>query len=392
MSVNVESTPMGTVRPASVRAANMPRSAIREVMALAAGRGDVFHLEVGEPEFGTPDWITRSAFERVRAGATRYTPNVGVTSLREAVAARVESRCGMPVSAERVVITTGAVGALYSALFTVLDEGDDVLLPDPGWPNYSSIAHLAGARVVRFSQPAERGFLPSVAEIERLIGPRTKAILINTPCNPTGAVFPRPLMEGIGRLVARHGIYLICDEVYEDFTFDGPHVGALEVAPADRTFLVSGVSKSYAMTGWRIGYLVAPPQLASTVGAIQEPVTSCPSAPSQAAAEAALTGKAQDVSLFREIYRRRRDVVAEVFAGTQILPVVPQGAFYAFLDIGERQEGSLVFTKRLLAERGVACVPGVTFGPGSDRFLRIAFTIDDSRLLEALTIIRSELA
>jgi aspartate aminotransferase/aminotransferase len=265
------------------------------------------------------------------------------------------------------------------------------LLPDPGWPNYESIVHLAGGRAVRFAQPASRGFLPDVAAIEKLIGPRTKAILVNTPGNPTGAVFPRSLMEDLGRLTARHGIYLISDEVYEDFVFDGEHFGALTCAPEDRTLVVSGFSKSYAMTGWRLGYLICPPSIAPLAGAIQEPVTSCPSAPSQAAAEAALAGDQSAVRSFCDIYKRRRDILADVFAESGALPVVPQGAFYGFIDIGASGEGSVSFAKRLLQERAVAAVPGLTFGPASDGFIRVAFTIEDDRLRQALTRIQGML-
>lgn len=385
--------PTGTApRGLAGRATGMPRSAIREIMALAAGRSDIFHLEVGEPEFNTPVEIIEGAFQAVRGGATRYTPNAGTQTLRSGIAGKIGDKLGQTIGAERIVVTTGAIGALFSAIFAVVDTGDEVLLPDPGWPNYDSIVHLAGARVVKFGQPAERGFLPDVAEIERLITPRTKAILINTPGNPTGAVFPAELMRQLGELTARHGIYLISDEVYEDFVFDGSHTSALSTAPADRTIVVSGFSKSYAMTGWRLGYLVCPADVAAVAGAIQEPVTSCPSAPSQAAAVAALESSPALVRGFCEIYRRRRDLTVEIFRGTQALPVPPQGAFYAFLDISRTGEASLPFAKRLLGEHGVAAVPGSTFGPASDDFIRVAFTENDERLREALQRIRSVIA
>ncbi|WP_046866679.1 pyridoxal phosphate-dependent aminotransferase [Microvirga massiliensis] len=376
------------VRPLADRATTMPRSAIREIMMLAAGRSDVFHLEVGEPEFGTPDWIVDEAFRAVRAGATRYTPNSGTQRLRAAIAGRVGAKFGRGVEPDRVAVTTGAIGALFSAIFAVVDPGDEVLLPDPGWPNYESIVHLSGARAVRYAQPAGQGFLPDPAAMERLIGPRTKAIVISTPGNPTGAVFPRKIMEEIGRLAVRHGLYLISDEVYEDFVFEGEHVSALEVAPDDRVIVVSGFSKSYAMTGWRLGYLVCPPTVAAVAGAIQEPVTSCPSAPSQAAAEAALAGDQSVIGRFCDIYRRRRDILVEVFDDSSALPVVPQGAFYGFIAIGASGERSLAFAKRLLQEQSVAAVPGITFGPQSDGFIRVAFTVEDSRFREALRRLR----
>ena len=241
------------VRHASRRAAEMPRSAIREIMALAAGRPNVIHLEVGEPDFSTPQHIIDAAFRAASAGWTKYSPNAGLPALRQQVAARASRHGGEePVVAEQVVITTGAIGALYSALMAVIDAGDEVLIPDPGWPNYEAIVHLAGAKAVRYQERASRGFLPDTAEIADLITPRTKALLINTPGNPSGAVFPAGLMAEIAAIVRRTGIYLVSDEIYEDIVFESEHVSAAADTPADRVFIVSGFSKSYAMTGWRL--------------------------------------------------------------------------------------------------------------------------------------------
>jgi aspartate/methionine/tyrosine aminotransferase len=190
------------VRRASQRAAEMPRSAIREIMALAAGRPNVIHLEVGEPDFSTPQYIIDAAFKAASIGWTKYSPNAGLPALRRQVATRASRHGGeQPVVPQQVVITTGAIGALYSALMAVIDVGDEVLIPDPGWPNYEAIVHLAGAKPVRYQQSASRGFLPDAAEIADLITPRTKALLINTPGNPSGAVFPAGLMAEIAATV-----------------------------------------------------------------------------------------------------------------------------------------------------------------------------------------------
>ena len=178
-------------RPASRRAAGVPRSAIREIMGLAAGKPDVIHLEVGEPDASTPPHIIEGAFKAAREGWTRYSSNAGLASLRAKVAGRVSRRWNAAVPENRIVITTGAVGGLYSALMSVLDPGDEVLIPDPGWPNYEAIAHLADAKAVRYSLAPEKGFLPDVGEIRRLTTENTKAILINTPGNPTSG-FPCP--------------------------------------------------------------------------------------------------------------------------------------------------------------------------------------------------------
>jgi len=372
-------------RPASRRASGLPRSAIREIMSLAAGKPGVIHLEVGEPDAPTPAHIVEGAFRAAREGWTRYSSNAGLASLRERVAARVSRRWPRPVPAERIVITTGAVGGLYSALMSVLDPGDEVLIPDPGWPNYEAIAHLAGATAVRFALSPQRSFLPDMEEIRRLTTPRTKAILINTPGNPTGAVFPRELMRSLLEHSRSTGIYVVSDEVYEDIVFEGEHVSAGAFDADDRVFVVSGASKSFAMTGWRLGWLVCPPQLAGVATGLQEPVTSCASTIAQKAGEAALDGGDECVRELAARFRRRRDMVVEVLGRQGLLPVVPAGAFYALVDVSRTGQDSLSVCKQLLQTQSVAAVPGITFGPRSDRYIRIAFTVGDDELRAGLS-------
>jgi aspartate/methionine/tyrosine aminotransferase len=378
-------------RPSSRRAAGMPRSAIREIMALAAGRPNVIHLEVGEPDFSTPLPIVDAGFAAARSGFSKYSPNAGLPSLRERVAQRVSTAWGKNVPPERIVITTGAIGALYSAIMAVTDSGDEVLIPDPGWPNYEAIVHLAGAVPVRFLLSAQRGFLPNAAEISRLVTPRTKAIVMNTPGNPSGAVFPKDLIGEICALSQRTGIYVISDEVYEEIVFEGRHVSAGALGPADRTFVVSGFSKTYAMTGWRLGWLVCPHELTPVAASLQEPVTSCASTIAQKAAEAALDGDQGIVKSFRDSYRRRRDIVVDVFGNTQLLPLVPEGAFYALIDVASTGRRSLEFARDLLTRCSTAVVPGITFGPSCDRYVRIAFTIGDDDLRTGLKRLRSHI-
>ena len=379
------------LRPAADRALTMPRSAIREIMALAAGRDGVIHLEIGEPDFSTPDHIISGAFDAAREGFTKYTPNPGFPALRGKIADHVSKRYHTSVTAERVVVTVGAVGGLYAALMAVTDAGDEVLVPDPGWPNYESIVHLAGATAVRFELEAQSGFLPDANTIAPLITRQTKAIMINSPGNPTGTVMSTEAMQSITDLAKQHGLYVISDEVYEDIVFDGDHVSALQFDLDDRLFLISGASKTYAMTGWRLGYVICPEALSPVVATLQEPVASCASSVSQKAYEAALSGSQECVTNFREIYRRRRDILIDVLGNTGLVPTIPAGAFYALVDIGEthREEGSLAFAKRLLVEKNIAVVPGITFGPSCDRYVRVAFTTDDDNLRTGLETLRA---
>jgi aspartate/methionine/tyrosine aminotransferase len=378
-------------RPGSRRAAGMPRSAIREIMALAAGRPNVIHLEVGEPDFSTPLPIVDAAFAAARSGFTKYSPNAGLSTLRERVSKRVSTAWRKSVAAERIIITTGAIGALYSAIMSVADAGDEILIPDPGWPNYEAIVHLAGALPVRFSLPAHRGFVPDPAEILSLVTPRTKAIVINSPGNPTGAVFPATLTADICEIARRTGIYIVSDEVYEDIIFEGRHVSAGAVGPLDRIFVVSGFSKTYAMTGWRLGWLICPDELAPVAAGLQEPVTSCASTIAQKAGEAALDGDQASAKTFRDAFMRRRDIVVDVFGNTGLLPLIPQGAFYALIDIGATGRGSLEFARDLIASCDIAVVPGITFGPSCDRYVRIAFTIADDELRDGLRRLRAHI-
>jgi aspartate aminotransferase/aminotransferase len=368
----------------SKRADLLPRSAIREIMALAAGRSDVIHLEVGEPDFGTPAHIIEGAFAAVRAGATRYTANAGRPTLRAAIAGRAARR-GAAIAPEQVIVTVGAIGALFTALMTVVDAGDEVLIPDPGWPNYESIVVLTGGIPVRYSLPECNNFVPDPDELLRKIGPRTKAVLVNSPGNPTGAVFPLEVVRRIGAIAAQTGTYVISDEIYEDIVFDGArHVSLLGYTPEDRLFIVSGASKSYAMTGWRLGWVICPSHAVATAEKLQEPVVSCAPTPSQVAAEAALTGPQDSVETGRRLFQRRRDLFLNVLGPTGMVAGYPRGAFYGLVKLGDQHASALDFARKLLLEEGVAVVPGDTFGASTSRMIRLAFTIEDERLTEGL--------
>jgi len=376
---------MGVEMKARSRLAQgIPASGIKKMRELVRTLEGVIHLEVGEPDFPTPAAVIESAFDAARHGATRYTPTNGTPELRAAIAARASRRRGRAVSPDEIVVTSSGTQGLLVALFTLLDEGDEILLPDPGWPNYASIVFATRATPVLYTQRADTGFVPDLAELRRLVTPRTKAILINNPSNPLSSVFPRQLVEGVVRFAEEHDLYIVSDEIYEDFTFDAPHIPAALFDTDGRVVTLSGFSKTYAMTGWRLGYLVASPSLAAELTKVEGPLLSCPSAVSQSAGLAALALPEAEVDAMRDSYRRRRDLVVAHLQPAGLLPSVPRGAFYAFVDLSSVGMDTNAVALRLLEEERVATTPGESFGQGGRGFVRLSFATEESELVEGL--------
>ncbi len=369
------------MKPRSALAQALPRSGIREVMDLARQMDDVILLVVGEPSFNTPAHIIDAAAKAAHAGTTKYTPNAGLPGIRAAVAERYSRKWGRTVTPQEVLVTAGAVNALAAVVAAIAEEGDEILVPDPGWPNYMAMIELARTVPVRYPLPPENGYLPDLTALEAKITPRTKAIIINNPSNPTGAVFPAETVEALVELARKHDLWLISDEVYEDLIFEGEHVPAARFDP-ERVITVSGASKSYAMTGWRIGWAVTQPDLVALCGKIQEAIVSCPPAVSQAAAEAAVRGPQDAVEEMRLAYQRRRDLVQEFLEPTGLLSSVPAGAFYALVDLRGAGLPSKELALKLLEEEHVAVAPGSTFGDVAEGMVRISLATADDDLAE----------
>jgi len=369
------------MKPRSALAQALPRSGIREVMDLARQMDDVIVLVVGEPSFNTPPHIIDAAAKAAHEGTTKYTPNSGLPGIRAAVAERYTKKFGRPVTPSEVLVTAGAVNALAAIVAAIAEEGDEILIPDPGWPNYVSMIGLARTKAVGYPLDAGHGYQPDLAAMEALITPRTKAIVINNPSNPTGAVFSEAMVKALVELARKHDLWLISDEVYEDLIFAGEHVPAARF-DAERVITVSGVSKSYAMTGWRIGWAITNPELVALCGKIQEALVSCPSAVSQAAAEAAVRGPQDAVEEMRLAYQRRRDLVQEILEPFGLLPTVPQGAFYALVDLRQAGIPSRDLSRMLLEEERVAAAPGSTFGDVAEGMVRISLATADDDLAE----------
>jgi aspartate/methionine/tyrosine aminotransferase len=362
------------VKPLAPRAVAARRSTIREVFDLANRMPGVIRLEIGEPSFPTPEHIVEAAFAAARAGFTRYTPNGGFASLRELIADRLRRVDGYPVDPDQVVVTPGGMNALFSIYLALLAPGDEVLLPTPGFPNMDEMVRLLGGVPVFYELRQEEGFLPDLERLEALVTARTKAIFTNTPSNPTGAVFPGELVEGLVRLADRRDLYLIADDVYDEMVLDldREHVAAARFDEAGRVVSVYSFSKIYAMTGWRVGYAVASGPLADVLRKLQEPEVSCPSAVSQKAAEAALQGPQDVVVSMRDAYRERRDRAWELLCERGLRAFRTQGTFYLVADVSDAGLSSMEFTLRLLREWGVAVAPGEVFGPGGEGLVRVS--------------------
>jgi aspartate aminotransferase len=369
--------------PPSSIASSMPVSRIREVMELAWGDPEAIHLEVGEPDFPTPEHVVEAAHEAARMGRTRYAPNAGLPELREALADKVAWRNGYEARPDQVVVTQGGIQALYLVLRALLEPGDEVLLPDPAWPNFRMIAHLLGARVLPYPLVAEGDFLPRLEDLERLVTPRTRAILVNSPSNPLGTVVHRELMEALVAFARRRGLWFISDEVYDEVVFDDVFVSTGSLAdPSDRLVSVYSFSKVYAMTGWRVGYLVAPPDLTKLLTRMQEPIISCVNTPAQMAALAAVTGPQDVVRKMSEAYRVRRDELLGILDRGGLPSSRPAGAFYVWSDVSEAGMPSMDFARALIEREHVAVAPGSAFGELGEGYARLSLASSRDDLLD----------
>jgi aspartate aminotransferase len=374
------------MKPIARTIAGMKRSGIREIMDLAWASPGVLHLEVGQPDFETPAHIVEAAVWAAANGYTRYTPNRGLVEVREAMVRKIGERNGFTVDVDQVVITTGAVNAIMQALMVVCDPGDAILLPDPAWPNYAMMATVIDAPVARYPLVPAEGFTPDLDALERVCRdtPNAKVIVVNTPGNPTGGVYDRAVLEAMLEIAARHDLFVVSDECYEDIVFDGRHTSLGALDTDGRVMSTFSVSKSYAMTGWRIGYAAASPNLAAMISKLQEAVTACATAVAQKAAEAAITGDQTCVAEMRDAYRIRRDRAVELLDAAGMLLSRPKGAFYIMADTSPTGMDGYDLCRRLITEHGVAVAPGETFGPAGAGMVRISLATSLPSLEEGI--------
>ena len=372
----------------SARARAVPVSPIRRMFDLTPRVPGAISLAVGEPGFPTPPHIVEAAEHALRDGYTKYSPNPGYLDLREAIAERMHTVHGYRVDpATEVFVTVGAMQALALTFMVGIDPGDEVLVTDPSYTNFDATITLAGGRAVFVPTDPDRGYLPHVEDVAAAITPRTRAILVNSPANPTGAVYPRDLLHAIAELCVRHDLLLISDETYAALTYGDTR----QVSPAsfpgleDRTVSIYSFSKEYAMTGWRIGYLTGPAAMLEVMAPVQEAMASCVNSATQRAALAALRGPQDCVETMRQAYQRRRDLVVERMRRIPgVRCPVPDGAFYAFPDVRAITRDTARLAERLLFDHKVVVSPGEAFGPRSAGFLRLSYAASDADLAEGL--------
>jgi aspartate/methionine/tyrosine aminotransferase len=392
---------MTTTPRISTRIAGIAESATLAVdakaKALQAAGRPVIGFGAGEPDFPTPDYIVEAAVAACREPRNhRYTPAAGLPELRAAIAAKTARDSGFTVSAGQVLVTNGGKQAVYAAFATLLNPGDEVLLPAPYWTTYPEAIRLAGGVPVAVLADDAQGYLVTVEQLEAARTPRTKVLLFCSPSNPTGAVYPPEQVREIGQWAAEHGLWVITDEIYEHLVYGGARFSSMPVAVpelADRCVIVNGVAKTYAMTGWRVGWLIGPADVVSGATNWQSHATSNVANVSQRAALAAVTGDLSAVAAMRAAFDRRRQIMVRML---NEIPGVscpePFGAFYAYPSVvgvlgkeirGQRPKSSAALAELILAEAEVAVVPGEAFG--TNGYLRLSYALGDDDLVEGVS-------
>nr|WP_300337056.1 pyridoxal phosphate-dependent aminotransferase [Actinomyces sp.] len=389
---------LASIAPSATLAVDAKAKALK-----AAGR-PVIGFGAGEPDFPTPDYIVEAAVAAAKDPVNhKYSPAKGLPALREAIAAKTLRDSGYEVSPDDVIVTNGGKQAVYEAFAALVDPGDEVILPAPYWVTYPECVRLAGGVPVEVFAGAEQGYKVSVEQLEAVRTPRTKVLLVCSPSNPTGAVYTPDELTAIGQWALEHGIWVITDEIYEHLLYDGAqpaHIVQLVPELAEQTLVLNGVAKTYAMTGWRVGWLIGPSDVVKAATNLQSHLSSNVANVSQRAALAAVAGDLTAVEQMREAFDRRRRLMVELLSGIEGLTVpTPQGAFYAYPSVegligkslrGTVIDSSITLASTILDEADVALVPGEAFGRSG--FLRLSYATSDDAIREGISRVAALLA
>ena len=368
---------------------------LAKAKALEAQGKHVVHLEIGEPDFDTPVNIKSAAKKALDNGFTHYGPAPGFPDLRKAIATHMNNRVGVSYTPEQVVVTPGGKPIMFFTMLACVDEGDEVIYPNPGFPIYESVINFIGAKAVPLPLREEKQFRLDIDELKRLITPRTRMLIINSPQNPTGGILTVDDLKGIAQLAVEHDLMVLSDEIYSRIVYDGFKHVSIATMPgmAERTVLLDGFSKTFAMTGWRLGYGLMPPQLAPLVSQLQINSNSCTASFTQMAGLEALTGPQEDVTSMVAEFKRRRDVIVE---GLNSIPGFrchkPLGAFYVFPNIQGTGRTAKFLADYLLNEAGVACLSGTAFGAHGEGYLRFSYANSVENIVVALERVKEAVA
>jgi aspartate/methionine/tyrosine aminotransferase len=364
--------------------AEAAHSGIREVVNLALVTPGCIRLEVGEPNFPTPTHIVDAAIEFARQGQIKYTATAGLLSLRERIASKLDRVNHIKASVNNINCSVGGVGGIAGAVAALIEPGDEVLVPDPAWPNYRLMLAWAHGVLVPYACPPENEFLPDAKDVERQITSRTKMIIVNSPCNPTGAVFPLELLESLIEVAVRHNLYFLSDECYDEVILEGQHTSPASFCTDGRVISAFTFSKTYAMTGWRVGYVVANEKISDSITKVLESNSSCLPAICQKAAEAALDGPREPLREMVNAYRDRRDLCVGLLEESGMLISRPKGAFYIMADISRSGLNSREFAFDLVSSQKVAVAPGTAFGESARGAVRISLASSPEDLSQGI--------
>jgi len=362
-------------------------SKIRQMFNLAHGKKNVISFALGEPDFSTPEYIQKAACEAVRNGKTKYTQNAGIKELREAYAKSISEEYAIEYNADNeIIVTAGGMGALSTALMVMLNPGDEVIVTNPGWTNYIQQISIAGGTPKPVDVFEKDEFALTAENFEKAIDKKTKAVVINSPANPTGSVISEKRLREIAEVASKYDLYVISDEVYRNIVFEGEHNSIAKFdGMRERTIIVDSFSKSYSMTGFRVGIAAGPKDIIGLMVKYQENLVACANSVAQYAAREALGGSQKKLKEMVRCYKKRRDIITEAINGIEGLSCVrPSGTFYAFVNIEKTGMLCEEFAVSLFEKEKVVVIPGTAFGTAGEGYIRLSFATSESNIEKGL--------